>query len=215
MTDFALARKNMVDCQIHPAGVVDERILEAFKQTPREIFVPASLQKIAYNDENTPLGNGRFLLEPIAHSRMLQALMSVKSDKALDIGGGSGYSASILARLCGQVSVLEPDPFMARQAEALWRQFGQSNVHLIAEPSADSPYDIIFINGAVAEIPDSLARLLSPQGRMVVLVKEEGKVLGRVMLVKPTGAGSFSGQDLFETGCPYLPGFEPRQGFRF
>ena len=74
MFDFAEARTNMVDCQIHPNGVIDPRILYAFETLPRENFVPDAKKKVAYNDEDIVLENGRLLLEPQVHARMLQIL---------------------------------------------------------------------------------------------------------------------------------------------
>ena len=73
MFDFSTARTNMVDCQIRTAGVVGSAILQAFETTPREKFIPQNLRSIAYTDENLPLGEGRFLMAPVIHARMIQA----------------------------------------------------------------------------------------------------------------------------------------------
>lgn len=211
MTDFALARKNMVDCQIHPSGVVDELILDVFNKIPREDFVPQSLQKIAYNDENTPLGNGRYLLEPTLHARMLQALAPQKTDRVLDLGTATGYSAALFACLCAEVTVEEPDTALFKQAEALWARLGLNNI----STKLEGVFDIIFINGAVAEVPTPLLSRLSPKGRLIALLKPAGAVLGDVILTKVSGVQKFSSHALFEAGCPYLPGFEPRPSFVF
>ena len=107
MTDFIQARKNMVDCQIHPSGIVDGWILESFQNIPRELFVPEKLQGIAYTDENIDIGQGRFLMEPIVHAKLLQAVAPDKSDVVLDIGVGTGYSSAILCPNVSTVVALE------------------------------------------------------------------------------------------------------------
>ena len=59
---FAHSRKNMVDCQLRPNKVTDERVLTAFETLPREEFVPRNQRAIAYVDdrpENIAAGEAR------------------------------------------------------------------------------------------------------------------------------------------------------------
>ena len=85
MLDYIQARTNMLDSQIHTSGVVNPDILEAFQNIPREMFVPEAMRGVAYNDEDITLGHGRYLLEPVVHARMLQALDPKKDDVVLDV----------------------------------------------------------------------------------------------------------------------------------
>jgi protein-L-isoaspartate(D-aspartate) O-methyltransferase len=220
MTDFSSARKNMVDGQIHTAGVINEDILNAFRNVPRETFVPEALQKIAYSDEEIALGGGRYLPAPIAHSRMLQAAMPESNDKVLDIGGGTGYPAAILSRFVGRVVALEEEPQFLEYAAQVWSHAGLTNVSPVIGPlgaghAGQGPYNIIFIHGAVPELPMHLAEQLAPGGRMVAIVQKPGLNMGQATLVVNSVANKFSSRVLFDAWSHYLPPFEPRPAFVF
>lgn len=219
MPDFNAARKNMVDCQIHPSGVVSPAILNAFSDIPRESFAPANMQGVAYMDESLPLGGGRFLLEPITHARMVQAVSPAVSDRVLDIGGATGYSAAILGKLAGEVIALEHDAALLKAADALWGSLGLSNIipahGALADGSArHEPFDLIFMNGSVQNVPASLLDQLSDGGRLITIIRAEGAQVGDVTVFKKSGQ-SCTSLSLFESGCPFLPGFEPKTAFSF
>ncbi len=219
MTDYSIARKNMVDSQVHTAGVTEAPILNAFRDVPRETFVPEALQNIAYTDQDLPLGGGRFLPEPIAHSKMLKAVKPEKGDNILDIGGGSGYAAAIAAALGTKVVALEEEQFLS-YAEQVWNHMGLKNItpvtgSLSAGYVQKAPYDIIFIHGAVSAIPVHLTEQLAPGGRMIMIVKKAGDVMGQVTLIQNSVGHKFSSRVLFEAGGHYLPGFEPQPVFVF
>ena len=220
MFDFSTARTNMVDCQIRTAGVVGSAILQAFETTPREKFIPQNLRSIAYTDENLPLGEGRFLMAPVIHARMIQAAEPRPGDVALDIGGANGYPAAILSSMVTTVIALEDKQKYLTQAKSLWDELEVCNVagfkgKLTSGSPENGPYDIIFMNGAVAEIPVRMVEQLAPEGRLVTIVKKPGAVLGQVTLVRSLGGKQFSSYTLFEAGMPYLSGFEPVPAFNF
>lgn len=219
MIDFKTARMTMVDCQIHPSGVVTAGILNAFGSIPREKFVPANMRPVAYADEALPLGQGRFLLGPAVHARMIQAAEPLPTDVTLDIGGGPGYSAAILSSLTRRVVALEQAAFLA-QAQGLWREMGLENVEAVAGDltkgyPGGGPYDLIFLNGAVAEIPEAIASQLSPGGRLVAILQKEGEAIGKASLTRRSGSTAFAIYPLFETGGSYLAGFAPKTAFQF
>ena len=107
--NLSAARRMMVDCQIRPTKVTDERVLEAFATVPRELFVGKSQRGIAYADEDLPLPGGRWLLEPMVLARLVQALDVGMSDHVLIVGGATGYGTAILAQLAGSVISIETD----------------------------------------------------------------------------------------------------------
>jgi protein-L-isoaspartate(D-aspartate) O-methyltransferase len=219
MLDFSAARKNMVDCQINTNGVSNEAILEAFRNVPRETFVPEPLQGIAYADEDLPLGGGRFLPEPIPHGRLLQVLAPEKGDNVLDIGCATGYSAAIMSSLVKSVVAVDEKQFLNYAAQ-VWGHMGINNITPAAGPltagfAQKAPYDIIFINGAVAEMPEHLTAQLAPGGRMVAIVKKPGAIMGQAVLIKNSVGNKFSSRILFEAGGHYLPGFQPQPVFSF
>ena len=105
--NLSAARRMMVDCQIRPTKVTDERVLEAFATVPRELFVSKSQRSIAYVDEDLPLPGGRWLIEPMVLARVVQALDVGMSDHVLIVGGATGYGTAILAQLAGSVISIE------------------------------------------------------------------------------------------------------------
>jgi len=220
MADFQQARKNMVDCQIHTHGVIMPGLLEAFEVTPRELFVPDEYQKMACNDEDIPLGDDRYLLEPSVHARMIQALEPKLTDVVLDIGGGSGYSAAVLSPLVSTVVVVESDKELIKKAGKIWESSGLCNIAsfeggLTAGNAEHAPYDSIIINGAVSEVPQEILEQLVPQGRLVCIVKQPGHVMGEARLFQKSDDTQYSSYALFEAGTPYLKGFEPKPTFQF
>ncbi len=219
MTSFSQTRKNMVDSQIQTAGVISPSILDAFRNVPRETFVPEQLRNVAYGDGDLPIGGGRYLPEPIVHGRMVQAADPKKRDRVLDVGGGTGYAAAIMASVAGEVVALEEDRQFLDYATQVWAHMGLTNIapaigHLTTGFKQGAPYDIIFVHGAVAEIPVQLAAQLAPGGRMLTIVKQPGRVMGQATLTISAG-NSHSSRVLFEAAAHYLPAFAPQPVFVF
>jgi protein-L-isoaspartate(D-aspartate) O-methyltransferase len=98
MPDYAAARRNMVDSQLRTNRVTDEALLAAIAHIPRERFVPPTLSGVAYIDEDIPLGNERYLMEPMVLGRMIQAAEIQPSDSVLDVGCATGYSSRKFGR---------------------------------------------------------------------------------------------------------------------
>jgi protein-L-isoaspartate(D-aspartate) O-methyltransferase len=110
MTDFALARRNMIDGQLRPNRVTNPQLLAVIGDLPRERFLPPGLQSVAYADDDVPLGNGRYLMEPMILARLIQTLQPQPEDKALVVASGTGYGTALLARLVKSVVAVEADP---------------------------------------------------------------------------------------------------------
>ncbi|PZO84686.1 MAG: protein-L-isoaspartate O-methyltransferase [Micavibrio aeruginosavorus] len=220
MTDFTTARINMVDSQIHTMGVVNDAVLEAYRTVARENFVPSDKKTVAYNDEDLPLSGGRCLMEPVTHARLMQAAAPVKSDRVLDIGGASGYSAAILSGLVESVVAVEQDSSLMEQAKAAWADMNCANISAVvsgfaAGSAAQAPYSLILVNGSVAEIPAGWVEQLSSGGRMLVVVRKAEDRIGRALHITKNHDGSISERILFDASVPYLPGHESRNGFVF
>lgn len=220
MTDFTAARTNMVNCQIQTNGVTNPAVLDIFETMPREKFLPVIKQNVAYADDVLRISADRFLLEPLTHAKMLQALNPKLSDVALDVGGGTGYSAAILSPLVTTVIALESNQDYINEAARHWNEVGVANIVGVQGDLRDghaknAPYDVIFIGGAVAEIPATLTTQLEIGGRLIAIVKKEGAMMGQVTLVQRLSDEQFSSHILFEAGAPYLAGFEPKVSFAF
>ncbi len=218
--DYSTARRNMIDCQLRPNGVLAADILQVFTDLPRERFVPAERRSVAYSDEAVPLGGGRYLVEPMLLARMLQLLQPTAEETALVIGAGTGYGAAALARLVRSVVALECEPRLAAEARANVSALGAGNVGVVEGALADGapvkgPYDIILVEGSVPAIPDALTKQLADEGRLIAVVA--GDVPGRTGQVRlgRKVQGIFSSRPIFDAGSPLLPGFEKPRAFVF
>ena len=216
--DFTRARRHMVDSQILPNRVTDPRIVAAMGELPREAFVPEKRRGVAYVDEAIPLGRGRFLMEPMVVARLIQEAEVRSTDVVLAIGCGTGYATAVLGRLVSVVVALECDPELAALATETLRQSGIDAVSVVEGTLQDgypkeAPYDVIFFDGAAAEIPSAVTDQLAEGGRLVAIV-DAGGGIGRGTLVTRFG-GVLSRRDLFDAGTPTLPGLEAKTRFAF
>ncbi len=218
MTDFAAARHNMVEGQIRTNRVTEPALIEALAALPREIFVPIERRGIAYVDDDIRIAANRFLMEPLVLARLMQAAEVSKSDIALDIGCCTGYSTALLARLAATVVGLDSDAALAQQASDTLAALAIDNAIIVQGQLAGgypkhSPYDVILIGGACAEVPSAIAEQLAEGGRLVT-VRRAGRGMGEgLLMVKKHGA--VSSRAVFDAATPYLPGFEPRRQFTF
>jgi len=215
--DFAAARHNMVESQIKPNRVTDTYVMDALAELPRENFVPKALQGIAYVDEAIEIGEGRHMMEAWVLARLLQTAEVQLDDVALVIGCGSGYEAAVLSRLSSTVVAIESNKTLADQANQVLTQLSIDTVAvveggLVRGYSRQAPYDVIFINGAVPEIPQRLGEQLAEGGRLVAIVGEGPH--GKGMLMTRFN-GVVTTREVFDAGTPTLPGFEQDSVFSF
>jgi protein-L-isoaspartate(D-aspartate) O-methyltransferase len=218
MFDYRAARLNMVESQLRTNKVTDEAILDAFLDVPRERFVPERLAGIAYNDEDIPLGGGRFLLEPMVLARLLQLAGIGAADGVLEIGAATGYATAILSRLAARVVAVEGDQRLVAIARTRMQEMQIGNVTLLEGRleegyPAGAPFEVIVIGGAVAPIPDAIARQLAEGGRLVTVLRPHAGLGQGALLTR--AAGRLSQRAVFDAGTALLPGFAPAPGFVF
>lgn len=219
------ARQHMVDCQLLPAGIYNEHIIAVMGAVPREVFLPEDLAHVAYLDEDVSYASGRVLMEPQIFGLMLQALAPQPEEVVLDIGGGTGYSAAVFSHFVQTVIALEEGNDALREAALKnWHELELFNISeeqgaVTAGLPDNAPYDMIFLGGAVSEIPRALVKQLHPKtGRMAVVVRSNAHAPGQAYLVKPQDDiedGDFSCHPLFDANVPYLKEFEPKESFAF
>jgi len=223
MTDFAAARRMMVDSQVRTSDVTDLRIIAAMLELPRERFVPEDKADLAYLDLDipvTPASAGqpaRRLLKPMVLAKMVQAAEIAAGDHVLDVGCATGYSSALLAQLAQSVVALEEDDALARHARESLRAVGTENVTVVTGPLAQgwpaaAPYDVIFVNGATEILPQALTRQLKEGGRLVAVLGRAP--VGQAMLYRRVG-GEVSGWPIFDAAAPLLPGFTSPPAFVF
>lgn len=216
MTDFATARRMMVDGQVRTNDVTDLRIIEAMLELPRERFV--SDPELAYLDRDMAVGGAsRRLLKPMVLAKMVQALAVNAHDRVLDIGCATGYSSALLAKLAARVTALEEDPALARRAADNLKSVGADNAAVVTGALAqgwpqDAPYDVIFVNGATEVTPDMLCRQLAENGRLIAIMRRAST--GQATIFRATG-GEVAGWPVFDAVAPLLPGFAAAEAFVF
>lgn len=217
MTDAAIARANMVENQLRPNRIDDPRVLQAMGDIPRELFVPKALRGCAYGDEDLALGQGRFLIEPLALGKLLQASEPKAEDVVLVVGDVTGYAAAVLSRLAGTVFLLLPAGELTQPLEALLGERGCDNVVLQVGDSADghpaqAPFDLIVLVGSVPSIPANLLEQLGDQGRLVTVV-EHGRS-GKVTVARRIH-GTIGRVTPFDAQVSRLPGLRQEPVFQF
>ena len=162
--------------QLSRMGIREERVLWAFEQVPRHLFVPKALREDSDADRPLPIGHGQTISQPYIVAFMTEALGLTGTQRVLEVGTGSGYQCAILALLSREVFSVEIVPELAATAaEVLLGPMRLPNVHLRVGdgrhgwPEA-APFDRIVVTAAPATIPDELLAQLAPGGRMVIPV---------------------------------------------
>lgn len=221
--NFTDLRRTAVECQIRPFGVTDQHILASFLEIPREKFVPAGFESVAYADTELthPLaagGAGRAMLMPLVLARLLQAAEITPQDRVLDVAGAAGYTAAVLSGMSGAVVALESDEALSKAAAANFESLGLTNVTALCGPlteagAAKGPYDVIIVNGAAKDGLDKLIAQLAPGGRMVLL-KPHAYSASRAFVLRKDGF-TVSERALFEASGKLIPEFVAAPAFVF
>jgi protein-L-isoaspartate(D-aspartate) O-methyltransferase len=210
----------MVASQIHPLGVIDERVLHAFRTVPREFFMPDHLRSVAYVDEDIILEDGRVMMEPVIIARMIASVGVEADDVVLNIGDSTGYSSAILSMLATTVITVETRPGQLDAARQVWAECSYCNVAALPGDLSEgcpehAPYDVIFLNGSVAEVPQIFLAQLCVGGRLIAVLRPQGAKMGTITLIERVGDGKYASRALFDAATPYIPGFEPQPDFIF
>ncbi len=212
----ANARFNMIEAQIRTSNVTSPRILAALDTVPRERFVPTASRALAYADVPVPVAPGRFLLDPRSFAKLLQLADVTAEDKVLDVGCATGYSSAVLGRLGKSVVALEQDADLVRVAsEALADATGRiilTQGALIEGFRSEAPYDVIFINGAIERVPETLLAQLAEGGRLVAVMKDGAQGRAHLFLKEHGVVGQ---RPDFDADVPLLAGFKKAVGFVF
>lgn len=214
--DFAKARQLMVEQQVRPWEVFDERVLETMATLPREAFVPEIHRTLAYADIALPLGHGEQMMKPVVEGRALQALLPQPEEAVLEIGTGSGYLAACLGTLAREVVTIDRHADFVDAARARLQAQGITNVRVgTADAFTWNPgrqFDAICVSGAVDTIPSRFGAWLRPGGRMFIV---RGRVPAMEAVLVHNDVNDHRIESLFETELPYLVGAAPPPEFKF
>lgn len=178
LTDFALARKKMVQEQLVPRGIKDDRVLRAMRKVPRHLFLEEGLWPQAYGDFPLPIGEGQTISQPYIVALMTEAMDLKGDEKALEIGTGSGYQAAILAELAERVFTVERISSLAGKARKILDELGYANVLIKVSDGThgwkeEAPFDGIIVTAGAPDVPQTLLRQLKVGGRLVIPVGNE------------------------------------------
>lgn len=184
--DLADARSRMVDLQLARRGIVDARVLDAFRRVPREAFVPPDLAEFAYEDTALPIADGQTISQPYIVALTIQSLRLRGHERVLEVGTGSGYAAAILSLLAKEVLTIERLEPLAMVAGERLQRLGHRNVRVLHADGTlgwpeHAPYDAIAIAAGGPAVPHALLGQLALGGRLVIPVgPNDLQVLTRV-----------------------------------
>lgn len=190
---YEAARKAMIDSQLRTSGINAPFVLRRMGEVARENFVPESLQSVAYIDRALQLDGGRWLAAPQVQGLMLQEAMPKSTDRVLVVDGGSGYLAELFRPLVASVEVVDAAAGAAGKAEG-------------------KDFTLLVIDGAAEQVPQALAALVAPEGRIVTGLIRDGVTsvaVGRVV------NGTAALLPVAEIGIPPLPEFAAPKKWTF
>ncbi|MFC2061464.1 protein-L-isoaspartate(D-aspartate) O-methyltransferase [Elusimicrobiota bacterium] len=195
----------MIETQLRPRGITDEKVLEAFRNIPRHFFVPEEYEKEAYGDYPIKIGEGQTISQPYMVAEMTQLLQIQPGNKILEIGTGSGYQAALLARMGAEVYTIERKTNLIKIAEMTLKKAGINDIQLKAGDGTlgwpeYAPYDGIVVTAAAPYAPAPLLDQLAESGRLVIPV---GSRLTQVLKVYRKNGSSIEEAD--HGGCMFVP----------
>jgi protein-L-isoaspartate(D-aspartate) O-methyltransferase len=215
--NFELARHNMIEQQIRPWDVLDQRVLDTLARMPREDFVPERYRNLAFSDVAIPLGHGEVMLKPNVEGRILQALAVLPTDHVLEVGTGSGYLTACLARLAASVVSVDIVPEFVEAARQKFKAHGLNNVVLHTGDASrgwgEHRYNAIAVTGSVAEVAEVWRQSLSLGGRLFVVMGQPPVM--EALLITRVGEREWVRESLFETELPPLRNVAPSRTFVF
>jgi protein-L-isoaspartate(D-aspartate) O-methyltransferase len=221
MTDFALARRHMVDGQVRTGGVTDPAVIDAMLAVPREIFLPEKRRAMAYLDLQIDVGVSgpppRQLMAPMTVGRLLQAAAISPGNSMLIVGCATGYTAALAAHIGADVVAIEADPAMAAEARANLARLGFNDATVVeAAPFGGcpgrAPFDVILLDGATEREPTPLYEQMRVDGHLIGVFALSRPPRARKVTKSAEGLGY---RPLFDTAAPVLPGLEQAASFQF
>ncbi len=207
------AREQMVQQQVRAWDVLDERVLDTFRNVPRERFVPAEHRFLAFADVDIPLPHGQHMLRPNVVGRLLQSLELSGSERVLEIGTGTGFVTACLAAVSANVHSLEIFPDLAETARANLAALGVRNVEVVTADATrlggGERYDAIALTASLPIYDARFERRLAVGGRLFAIIGSPPVM--EACLVRCVAEGAYARESLFETVVdPLINAARPR-----
>jgi len=216
--DIKQARKNVIEQQIRPWGGLNVRANQALSDIPRENFVPEEYLSLVFADIEIPLIGGAKMFSPKIEGRILDSLDIQGHETVLEIGTGSGYFTSVLAKLSQSVLTIELDEQLSELAQNKVKELNLNNIAFINDDALaynfdNEQYDAIVIGCALPNKNENFFRLLKPGGKLFMVVGAINQM--QAILVQRTSENDWQSKSLFETHLDYMKGTEPSVKFAF
>ena len=216
--NFEQARSNMVEQQVRPWEVLDERVLQLFETIHREDFVPVRFRKMAFSDLAIPLDYGQCMMKPVVEGRLLQALELKPDETVLEVGTGSGFITACLAQLANRVVSVDLHEQFSSEAAGKLEEIKVRNVELesgdvMAGWQPEQAHDVLVVTGSVPVVPEHFRGWVNPRGRMFV-VSGESPAMEAKLLTK-LNATEWREESLFETDLARLINADAPPRFKF
>ena len=216
--NFEKARFNMIEQQVRPWEVLDERVLELLETTHREDFVPVRYRKMAFSDMAIPLDHDQNMMKPVVEGRLLQALEVKPDETVLEIGTGSGFITACLAKMAKRVVRVDIHEQFTTKAVAILKENDIDNVELETGDAMtgwqpEQAHDVVVVTGSVQDIPDHFRGWVNPRGRLFVICGDEPAMEAK--LLTKLNATEWREESLFETDLARLINAEKAPEFEF
>ena len=216
--DIKQARKNVIEQQIRPWGGLNVRANQALSDIPRENFVPEEYLSLVFADIEIPLIGGAKMFSPKIEGRILDSLDIQGHETVLEIGTGSGYFTSVLAKLSQSVVTIELDEQLSELAQNKVKELNLNNITFINDDALaynfdNEQYDTIVIGCSLPNKNENFFRLLKPGGKLFMVVGAINQM--QATLVQRTNENEWQSKSLFETHLDYMKGTEPSVKFAF
>jgi len=216
--DIKQARKNVIEQQIRPWGGLNVRANQALSDIPRENFVPEEYLSLVFADIEIPLVDSAKMFSPKIEGRILDSLDIQGHETVLEIGTGSGYFTSVLAKLSQSVVTIELVDQLSEFSQNKVKELNLSNISFIKDDALtynfdNEQYDTIVIGCAMPNKNENFFRLLKPGGKLFMVVGAINQM--QATLVQRTNENEWQSKSMFETHLDYMKGTEPSVKFAF
>jgi len=216
--DIKQARKNVIEQQIRPWGGLNVRANQALSDIPRENFVPEEYLSLVFADIEIPLVGNAKMFSPKIEGRILDSLDIQGHETVLEIGTGSGYFTSVLAKLSQSVVTIELDEQLSELAQNKVKELNLNNITFIKDDALtynfdNEQYDTIVIGCSLPNKNENFFRLLKPSGKLFMVVGAINQM--QATLVQRTNENEWQSKSMFETHLDYMKGTEPSVKFAF
>jgi protein-L-isoaspartate(D-aspartate) O-methyltransferase len=200
MRTLDMNREIMIKNHLADRGIRDPKVLAAMRLVPREEFVRPELREQAYEDHPLPIDEGQTISQPYMVAYMVESLELTPTDRVLEIGTGSGYSAAVLSRLVAEVFTVEHLAGLAASAGERLQRLGYDNVRIFVGDGTlgwpeNAPYDAIVVTAGAPRLPEPLLEQLVIGGKLVVPVGSN-HFLQTLILVRRVKTDEYRQEDL-------------------